>query len=142
MMDGDEVSTSLDASTTTNDEAESVDSPRSQASHRSWGCDSVVEICSICPVPSVAKEGVLEVWPSQKDYANESSSEETIPLRELKDMEQDDKALILKFLKRKKPVELRAESASDAVDWFEAIEFVLRSMSMPINYSLCETPVF
>merc|ERR1712203_681692 len=36
---------------------------------------------------------------------------------------------------------LYAESEADAGDWFEAIEFVLRTMSMPINYSICEAPV-
>lgn len=154
-----------------------ADSPRSHVSSRSWGCDSLVEICSICPVPSVAKEGVLvrkppkslfssvtrskrlmnlkryfvvrdgclEVWPTKTRYDNNSGEEEVICLRDLKDMDQYQHTLTLTFKQgqsAKRQLELCAESAQEAVDWFEAIEFVLKNMSMPIRYSLCETPVF
>merc|ERR1712228_1156895 len=62
-------------------------------------------------------------------------------------MDQCSNVLTLNFRMAKgewtaRSIELSAETESDAGDWFEAIEFVLRSMSMPINYSLCETPVF
>jgi hypothetical protein len=187
-MNSDDVSTSLESGPRDDDEdstclERNIDSPRSEASKRSWGCDSLVEICSLCPVPSVAKagplelkqtrsylsilprsckrffvvrDGCLEVWSTEKDHDKDSSNREIIPLRDLKDMDQQGNRLSIKFLQPKptgpriglsrKPqerlIELCAESESDAGDWFEAIEFVLRSMSMPINYSLCETPVF
>lgn len=168
-VDNDDTSTFL--------KEESVDSPRSEASQHRSECDSLVEICSLCPVPSVAKEGLLElkpsnsylsfipfsrkrfvavrdgcleVWMTKKGYSKDSSNQKVISLRDLKDMDQQGKELTLKFVNRKpaiwKPkkrlLKLVAESASDADDWFEAIEFVLRSMSLPINYSLCETPIF
>jgi len=149
--------------------------PRSQDSTRSWGCNSLVELCSLCPVPAVAKTGVLEikytfpftrsskrflvvrdgfleVWLNEKKYANDSSNEEIVSLRDLKDMDQHGNSIILKFLqhasrigrgmRREKILQLRADSESDAIEWFVAIEYVLKSMSMPIDYSLCEMPVF
>jgi hypothetical protein len=182
-MNSDDVSTSLESGTSDDDGdstclQKSIDSPRSEASKRSWGCDSLVEICSLCPVPSVAKsgtlelkpnrsylsilprsrkrfcvvrEGCLEVWLTEKDHDKDSSNREVMPLRELKDMDQHGNRLFIKFLHPKPTsqtktqerfIELCAENESDAGDWFESIEFVLRSMSVPINYSLCETPVF
>jgi len=162
----DDVSTSL---------GDGSDTPRSQDSTRSWGCNSLVELCSLCPVPAVAKAGVLEikrtfpftrsskrflvvrygfleVWLNEKKYANDSSKEEIVSLRDLKDMDQHRNSIILKFLqhasrigrgmRREKILQLRADSESDAIEWFVAIEYVLKSMSMPIDYSLCEMPVF
>jgi hypothetical protein len=137
--------------------------------HDSWECDSLVELCSLAPVPPVAKTGTLEhiqqarwlfasnktkffslqdgtlhTWSSKKGFANACPSEKEFDLRDLKDMDQDGKLLTLKFSPKSglKRLELQAVSDSEAGDWFDAVEASLRSMSMPIRFSLHTTDIF
>lgn len=157
--DLEECSTSLDSSSSQRNVTTSKE-------HDRWECDSLVEICSLVPVPPVAKTGALEQvgnfcffpsrrffslqdgsldsWSTKKGYINCRPCKHELNLRGLKDMEQDGNVLKLNFTKEgKRKLEVfRAASDSEAADWFDTVEAALRSMSMPIIFSVQEKDIF
>jgi hypothetical protein len=97
------------------------------------------------------RRGAMQSWSSQGAYAKGRLSEQELDLRFLKHMDQEGRLLQLSFVEkcsvelpggrqarytRRKLVELRASSQSEAGEWFKGIEASLRSIAVPIKYSL------